>query len=400
MKKFSVVKIVVIVLASVFMIHQSIATFYKPISTESAIYYTSNDGFKITGIVIRNEVLVKSSKNGVLHFMIDDGIRVAKNGVVANVYESESASITLSQIQTVKAKIEDIKDIMSFNDMQAANLDLINNRVFEKLNGLVVSSSSGNFEEVPNCAEQLLSSINRKQAATGDTTDFSSQLASLNAQLKELEASFPTAKGKIKAEQSGYFLSKTDGYETVLTTSDLTKLTPEFLNGLKKKDIGENTVGKIVSDYEWYIAAKVSLNESLKYKEGDSLHIKTSVKSSPSLPVTVKKINISKSSADAVIVFACSDMNSELASMRSGPMTVVSKEYSGLKVSKKALRVVDSQKGVYVVSGMQAKFKPVEIVYSNDDFMICKKNENDGELRLYDQVIVKGKNLYDGKIVG
>ncbi len=400
MKKFSVVKIVVAVLASVFIIHQSIATFYKPITTESAIYYTSNDGFKITGIVIRNEVLVKSSKNGVLHFMIDDGIRVAKNGVVANVYESESASITLSQIQTVKAKIEDIKDIMSFNDLQAANLDLINNRVFEKLNGLVVSSSSGNFEEVPNCAEQLLSSINRKQAATGDTTDFSSQLSSLNAQLKELEASLPTAKGKIKAEQSGYFLSKTDGYETVLTTSDLTKLTPEFLNGLKKKDIGENTVGKIVSDYEWYIAAKVSLNESLKYKEGDSLHIKTSVKSSPSLPVTVKKINISQSSGDAVVVFSCSDMNSELASMRSGPMTVVSKEYSGLKVSKKALRVVDSQKGVYVVSGMQAKFKPVEIVYSNDDFMICKKNENDGELRLYDQVIVKGKNLYDGKIVG
>jgi hypothetical protein len=93
-------------------------------------------------------------------------------------------------------------------------------------------------------------------------------------------------------------------------------------------------------------------------------------------------------------------MNTELASMRSGPMTVVSKTYSGLKVSKKALRKLESKTGVYVVTGMQAKFVEVEIVYSNDDFMICKKNDADGNLKLYDQVVVKGKNMYDGKIVG
>ena len=180
MKKFSIMKIILVVLASVFVIHQSVATFYKPISTESAVYYTSVDGFKITGIVIRNEILVKSSKNGVLHFMIDDGIRVAKNGTVANVYESESASITLSEIDSVKAKIEDIEDIMSFNNLQAANLDLINNRVFENLNRLVISTSAGNFDDVSDSAKQLLSSINRKQAATGENTDFSSQLSLLN----------------------------------------------------------------------------------------------------------------------------------------------------------------------------------------------------------------------------
>ena len=94
-------------------------------------------------------------------------------------------------------------------------------------------------------------------------------------------------------------------------------------------------------------------------------------------------------------------MNSELASMRSGPMTVVKKQYSGLKVSRKALRVVDSVRGVYVLTGMQVKFVPVEILYSNDEYIICEKqNETDGALKLYDMVVVKGKNLYDGKIVG
>jgi hypothetical protein len=92
-------------------------------------------------------------------------------------------------------------------------------------------------------------------------------------------------------------------------------------------------------------------------------------------------------------------MNAELASLRSASMTVVNKEYSGLYIPKKAQRVIDSKRGVYVLSGMQIKFKPIEIVYTGDNYIICKKSDEDGALRLYDQVVVKGKNLYDGKII-
>ena len=93
-------------------------------------------------------------------------------------------------------------------------------------------------------------------------------------------------------------------------------------------------------------------------------------------------------------------MNNELAVIRSGVITVINKEYSGLAVSKKALRVVDSVRGVYVQNGMQINFVPVEIVYTTDDYIICeKKNENGNYLKLYDKVVVKGKNLYDGKII-
>lgn len=401
MKKHSLIKIVIIAFALIFIIHQSVATFYKPITTESAVYYTMSDGINITGIVIRNEILVKSNDSGVLHFMIDDGKRVSKNGVVANIYNNESASITLSQISRLKNQIADIEDILSFNDLDAANLELINNKINDNFNNFVLSSAYGNYNTVLQNSQELLSSINRKQAAMGQTVDFAAQLSALNADLEKYTTTLPAAKGQITAQESGYFLSKVDGYEQVLTTSDLTKFTPEFLSGLKVKTYDKSVVGKIVSDYEWYIAAEVSLNDSMNYKVGDSLEIHTTVKSSKVLPVTVEKINISKNDSKAVIIFACNEMNTELASMRSGPMTVVSKTYSGLKVSKKALRKIDSNKtGVYIVSGMQAKFVEVEIIYSNDDFMICKKNDADGNLKLYDQVVVKGKNMYDGKIIG
>lgn len=400
MKGTTVLKGFIILLAFVFIVHQGVSAFYKPIKTETAVYYKAADGLNITGLIIRNEALVTSSGGGVLHFTVGDGNRVAKDGVIANIYDSESASITLSRIDTVNAKIADIEEMLSYNDLEAADLDMINAKTEKCLNNLIVSAACGDYNNFSDYSEALLSSLNRRQAAMGETADFSAQLNALKSELSSLSSSLPAAKGTVKAAQSGYFVSKVDGYEKALNCDDLDGITPEYLNGIKAGETGSDVIGKIVSDYEWYIAAQMTINESLNYKEGDSLTVYTSVKSYPKLPVTVKKINISETSSSAVVLFACNEMNSELASMRSGPMTVVKKEYDGLKVSKNALRVVDSKRGVYVLTGMQVKFVEVNVLFSNDSYMICEKQTaDDSVLRLYDEVIVKGKNLYDGKII-
>lgn len=401
MKGSKFFKICIIVLAAVFIINQLVSSLYMPIKTESAIFYTANDGMKITGQIIREETFVTSNNEGVLHFVTSDGSRVAKNGVVANIYSDASASITVSEIDVLRSQINDIEDILSYNDVEAANLELINSKISKALGDVVFSGAGGNYGEIGDYSETLLSANNRKQVALGVTTGLAERLAALKAELDVLSASLPASKGSITANQSGYFVSKTDGYENVLKTDNLSEITPEYLYSVKPEEIPQNVIGKIVSDYEWYIAATVPLNDSLKYKEGQELKLLTNVKSSPTLATSVKQINISETEEKAVIIFACNDMNSELATVRSGNMTVVNKEYSGLRIPKKALRVVDSQKGVYVQNGMQISFVPVEVIYRNEDFIICEKqNENEKYLKLYDRVVVKGKNLYDGKIVG
>ena len=81
-------------------------------------------------------------------------------------------------------------------------------------------------------------------------------------------------------------------------------------------------------------------------------------------------------------------------------MTIVDQEYSGLKVPTKAIRFVDGKTGVFVISGMTLKFVTVDVLYRTDEYIICdKKASNESVLRLYDEVVVKGKKLYDGKII-
>ncbi|MGI6279536.1 MAG: HlyD family efflux transporter periplasmic adaptor subunit [Acutalibacteraceae bacterium] len=401
MKGLKLLKVFLMLLSMVFLINQLISSLYKPIKTETVVYHTALDGIKITGYIIRDEKNVTSAGDGVLHFVTPDGNRVSKNGVIADIYTNESVSITVSKMDVLKAQIADIEDILSYNDIEAANLELLNTRVKEKLRDMIFASSAGIYKDMVVLSEDLLSAVNRKQAAFGVVDGLSERLNALKAELSSLTASLPAAKGKILAPLSGYFVSKTDGYENVLNPKELDKITPEYLANLSPAAAEGNVIGKIVSDYEWYIAAAVPINDSLKYKEGQNLKLETTVKSAPTLPVTVKKINISSKGDKAVIIFACSYMNSELAAMRSGVMTVVNKEYSGFKVPQKALRVVNSVRGVYVLNGMQIKFVPVNILYSTEDFMICEKsNENGNYLKLYDRVVIKGKNLYDGKVVG
>ncbi|MBQ8267010.1 MAG: hypothetical protein IJZ21_01320, partial [Clostridia bacterium] len=206
--------------------------------------------------------------------------------------------------------------------------------------------------------------------------------------------------GSIRAEQSGYFVSGVDGYETVLSCENIDAVTPEYIESLKADTTPQNAVGKIVSGYTWYIATKVSISDSLKYKSGDTLTLKTTLKTTPQLNVTVEKINTSQSEDSAVIIFSCEQMNSELASIRKGNMTIINNTYSGLKIPTKALRFQNETTGVFVRSGMTLKFVSVNVIYRTDEYIICEQQvSSDTVLRLYDDVVVKGKRLYDGKIV-
>ncbi len=406
---------IVITVLVIFVIYQLYAAFYNPISTEIVTQYTATDGIDVTGVLIRDESLITSSSSGAMHFEIDDSERVASGGVIANIYASESQSIAASQMDAVKKEIDNIKEIEDYNDLNAIDINSINAKIFDNLNDIISVCSTGYYANIGASKEELLNLINRKQIATGEAVDFSEQLSTLEKQYNSLKSAAGQPQSRVLSSKSGYFLSSTDGYEDVLTTKKLSSITPEFLDNLKPdSQPKENVIGKLVSDYTWYIAASVSISDSLQFKVGDSLKVLTTLKSNPEISVTVERVNMSKDEDRAVVILSCQQMSAELSSMRTGAMTIVKKNYSGLKVSNKALRMKEveltdqngvtktvSQTGVYALSGMTAVFVPVEIVYSpkSTDFVICAEKAEDGALRIYDEIIVKGKNIYDGKII-
>ena len=402
MFKNKFLRITAIALLSLFLLHQVYSVIYNPINTVSAEYVSVTDGISFTGMIIRNELLIDKSDGGVMHLLVSDGERVSKNGTIAKIFSSEKDSFAVTEIEKIKEQISNIKTIQSYNDIAAVDINLLDTKITSSLGKILFNAGNGKFKEARKNQDTLLTLMNRKEMVIGNNADFSKQLETLENRKNQLESSLSEPIDSISAVESGFFVSSVDGYETVLSTENLERYTPEFIDSVTLDESENNgKIGKIVSDYTWYITASLTANQSLPYKKGDIVTIKTQLKSNPYLKVTVEQINLSVDRERAVILFSCQEMNAELATMRTCAMTVINGEYNGLKVPKSSLRVSDNQTGVFVISGMELKFVTAKVLYQTQDFVICEKadtNQNT-QLRLYDKVVVKGKNLYDGKII-
>ena len=395
-------KIVTLLLVAVFLvyfIHQMISIF-MPLTTGTAVYYEAFDGINTTGTIVRNETLLASDAQGVKYFVVGDGEKVSKDGIIADIYETQEQAQKRTDLKNLEKQIESISEVQAYNNTSAIDLDLLNGKIDEALLSLMTSCRNGVYTDSEVKTQELLKLLNRKKIAIGEEADFSAALASLKSSYESLKASAPVAKNSIKSTLSGYFVSTADGYEEVLTAQNILSLTPEKMSALEPGEVSQHIVGKIVSDYIWYVACIVPLEKSAAFKVGDTVKLRTTLKSATEITSTVAAINLG-SDSDALMVFACQNMNGDLATVRTLPLTIVTGEYEGLRVSNQAVRVVGGKTGVYVISGMQAKFVEIEIIRTVGEFTLCKPNEDSSAsgLRLYDEVIEKGRNIYDGKII-
>ncbi|MBQ4313151.1 MAG: hypothetical protein IJC18_02965, partial [Clostridia bacterium] len=108
---------------------------------------------------------------------------------------------------------------------------------------------------------------------------------------------------------------------------------------------------------------------------------------------------------------------SDLSTIRIQPITIELQSTTGLEVPSdcvtritKSWQVSDSDgklvtesreyDGVYVLWGNEIKAREVEVKYSKDGRTICAENNQSGWLKMYDEVVVNTKGLYNGKIIG
>ncbi|MGN1080851.1 MAG: HlyD family efflux transporter periplasmic adaptor subunit, partial [Acutalibacteraceae bacterium] len=101
----------------------------------------------------------------------------------------------------------------------------------------------------------------------------------------------------------------------------------------------------------------------------------------------------------AAVILSCDTMTDNLVILRSEAIEIHANSYSGLRVSTRAIRVVEGIQGVYVLNKNEADFKPVNIIFSTVDYVICSTTDDNNSFILYDEIITEGSNLYDGKVV-
>lgn len=378
---------------------QIYSVFINPVTTDTVYSYSTFSGYETTGYIVRNETIVTNSTEGALSFSVEDGGRVAKDGVIASVYKSEDDADKQARVEQLEERIALLEMIQSYNDVNAADIPALNNKIHSALISAVDATQSGNVSD-SDSLDTLLEMLNRKQIVTGEISDFNALISELKAERDALEGTLSAPAGVLSSPESGYVVCSVDGYEGVVTVDSLESLSAESLGSIEPTTPDSDAVCKIVSDYQWYIACELPFDESLNLKIGSKVTLMTELISVPELEATVKYINKQSVTDSAVVVFSCDTMNNELAATRFLEMTVVYSRHEGLKVDNRAIRKVDGVLGVYVLTASQVKFVPINVLWTGENYSIAERQASDSKvLRMYDEIIVKGKGLHDGKII-
>ena len=180
------------------------------------------------------------------------------------------------------------------------------------------------------------------------------------------------------------------------------ELSCEEIEELIKKEpeqVPSNVRGKLISGYDFYIAAVLKAELAAGLKVGSTVSINFPSSSVGEIKVKVAKISETKDGKTPVI-FTSRQMSEELSQLRIERAEIRLEKHEGYAVPNSAIRIVDGEKGVYILRGNLVTFRKINITYSDDDISIATTPENpEGHLRLYDEIIVEGKNLYAGKVI-
>ena len=382
-----------------FQVYRSI---FSQVVTELAVTHSVFESIETEGLVYRTETVIPQSNSGHVYYASENGTRVAKNSVIASVYADEASGRIEQDIETIDEQIAAFKTIQADVASEHMTLDAINEQTQNAIYSLIQKTENGTLENVTSSQFDILSLLSKKQLITGKSVDLTAKIEELEAEKANLKSQYKSPKSKIYASVAGYFVDRTDGFESVLKTEDLQDLTVEQLqNHFNTAAVDDSALGgKIVSGYEWYMACVVPDSYYNALGVGKSLSLKMSFVLDESVPATVYSCN-KDNNGNLAVVFRCDYMSAELSTIRKEAVEIQLVEHTGLKVPKRAIVINEEQQaGVYIRSGNVVAFRKIEQQFSEPaDYVICKEITEDGYLRLYDDIIVGGRDLYDGKII-
>ena len=169
----------------------------------------------------------------------------------------------------------------------------------------------------------------------------------------------------------------------------------EVLNGTSTAKSGD-VYGKIITNYKWDMCTYVSPEQAEKLYEGQNVKLSVDMESNYYHSVKVEKL-IDKGDT-VLVVLKSSTMSKDIVKERITDCEILFNQYRGIKVPVEALRFVDGEQGVYVKFSKLVKFKKVKPIYQDANYAILPiATDEENQVELYDNIIVKGVNLYDGK---
>ena len=370
---------------------------YAPLTTTTAIAYEAGTGSYTTGFVVRQETLV-SSDYDITNLVVSEGERVAKGQTVATGYRDADAQSRQSRIAELERELEQLQYAYSYSS-DAADQAALDSEIQSRLLSMSRYVARKDFHSAMELTPSLKGLVLRRSSTESDDAALEARIGELQIQLETLRSVSTGDTMTVIAEHGGYFSGTVDGFERVLTTDRLHKLTVENLSGLKAGEVPPRAVGKLISGDTWYYVTAVPADQTAGVTIGQRIPVTFANQFYETLQMKVERIG-EEEDGQRVLVLSYDRYMQYATLLRQQSADVVFTSYSGLRVPKEAIRVQEQQAGVYVVEGNAAVWKRVNILHDNGESYVVEQDKSSTQnLWPGDEIIVGARNLYDGKVV-
>lgn len=353
------------------------------------------------GWVIRHETPI-SGGNGLVRLLREREEKVGKGQAIAEVYQDENYEEHQEELRKTQ---RDLTALQYATYEYSPTGAVLEEQMLASMANMETAASTGNFAGMEDATELYRKTVLRREYLVSEEAAQAMDAAGweLNQKFNDLQA-VQTGATTIWADAAGVFSTHLDGYETLLSVSMLEAQSPAGLDRLSQIEplADSGFLGKLITSPEWFFGATLDGQYADRFSVGRKVTIYFNALSAS---LTMKVLSVSEVQDGQVVVLFRSNQDVEQADqLRRETARVVFTSDEGIRVPKEALRVdEDGQAGVYVASGHNARFRPVNILAEDEVSYLVEPAPTDSTdariLRAGDQVVLASDTLYDGKVV-
>lgn len=419
----SVIMRVVTVLVAIFFIFYIAFQFYvtgiEKVDTVTAYEQSVNNSIFTKGYFIRQEQYIENSAVGTVVPVAADGKKVSNGNTVAIAFGSDEDAATYTRIKTLRAELECYEKLSAISPSSAIDTKTMDSIISSSLSELMDGVLSGELDSLSAGYADLRDSIVKKQLLLGEDINFQGIIDGIKSELGRLEQK-QVVSSEILADGSGYYINNVDGFENVYDYTQIKSITPENASALfecQPKEVSDNVMGKLVTGFKWYIVCVLDIEQVSSLSVGSKVTVDFPYAATNMLKAQVAAVNVSGADK-AAVVLECQVMDEELANMRVEDVELIFSTVKGFKIPVEAVREVEGVKGVFILRANLVSFREINIVWSDKEYVLTadppvpdtsKMTDEEAKAALaalpeseivqYDEIIVRGKNLYDGKTI-
>lgn len=324
------------------------------------------------GYVIRKETVVQGNnyKNGMLQIKAE-GEKVSKNEPIFRYYSNNEENLQ-KKIQDLDVKIQEAMENQT--DLFSSDMKLLEKQIETKLSEI---TGIYNIKKLTEYKKDINTDITKKAKIAGEKSPAGSYIKKLIDERSTYENQLNSGAEYINAPESGVVSYRVDGLESVLTEESFNTLNTKFLEDLKLKTgeiVASNAEsGKIINNFECYIAITLQSEEAMGKNIGDNVKIRLS--NNKEILANINYI-VEEEDSKRLIIFKIQDDVEELCNYRKISVDVIWWSYSGLKVPNSA--IIQENNLNYIVrtrAGYLDKIL-VKVLKQNSTYSIISRYEN------------------------